>query len=158
MVIVCLERRCHRYVSNSSIKTQSIGAFRFTTGTCTAKLRPTDAQVAAFRPHVTICSRKGLTLIAFLQNVLTEWDCPRHHTPCLPIGIPVYTKCSSGATLGHMTHCCIMLGPESLTSSYKDTRLAGRVFCPDVLVGSDCIQRLKIEPFACILFYRGNEG
>jgi hypothetical protein len=94
----------------------------------------------------------GLTLNVLLQNVLTAWDCPRHHTPCLPIVIPVYTNGMSGATSGHVTHCCIMLGLRASYSTYKDTGLAGRMICPEVLVGSDCIQRLMIEHFVCILF------
>jgi hypothetical protein len=56
VVTVYLECRYHGYAPNSSIKTQGNGVlvFRVTTGTYSAKLRPADAQVTAFRPHVTI--------------------------------------------------------------------------------------------------------
>jgi hypothetical protein len=46
--------RYHGYVFNCFIKTQSNRAFRVTMETCSAKPHPADAQVTAFRPHVTI--------------------------------------------------------------------------------------------------------
>jgi hypothetical protein len=54
MVTAYLECRYRGYVSNSSIKTQSNGVFGVTMRTRPAKPRPADAQVEAFRPHVTI--------------------------------------------------------------------------------------------------------
>jgi hypothetical protein len=39
-------------VSKGSTKTHSNGVFCVTVGTCLAKLRPADAQVAAFKLHL----------------------------------------------------------------------------------------------------------
>jgi hypothetical protein len=54
VITVCLERRYHGYVSKGSFKTHSNGVFCVTMRTCLAKLRPTDTQVPAFKPRVTI--------------------------------------------------------------------------------------------------------
>jgi hypothetical protein len=52
----CLGDICSEVVTvdvvNSSIKTQSNGAFHVTTGTSYTKPRPADWQVAAFRPRI----------------------------------------------------------------------------------------------------------
>jgi hypothetical protein len=63
VVTVCLERRYHGYVSKGSIKTHSNGVFCVTMRTCLAKLRPADAQVPAFKPHVTLLLISNSTFI-----------------------------------------------------------------------------------------------
>jgi hypothetical protein len=58
-VTVCLERRYQGSISKGSIKTHS-NVYFVTARTCLAKLRPADAQVPLFKPHVRVLYPKQM--------------------------------------------------------------------------------------------------